>query len=92
MLKAGVFNFFMFLISFMGTNVKALNVGVERIMDLLTNRSGTIEEREDKVIYGFTQPDYQSDIELLKKFLAGINKQKLRDKKGRLIFATVLPP
>ena len=33
---------------------KPLNAGVERIMDLLTNRSGTIEEREDKVIFGFT--------------------------------------
>jgi hypothetical protein len=91
-LKAGLFNFYMFLISFMGNDIEPLNVGIERIMDLLTNRSGTIKERKDRLIFGFTQPDYQRDIELLRKFLEGINKQKFKDKKGRWIYATILPP
>ena len=88
-LKAGMFNVLLFLIQIAFKTKNPLKIGVEKVLDLLTNRGGEIIESGKEILFIFNPPDYQEDREVLYQLFVGINKLNLVDPKGRRVRANM---
>ena len=84
-LRAGLFNLVLLLMSHVVGFDKGLSMGMERMISLLVNHNGCIENDSETIIFYFDPPDRQEDRVLLSLFFEGINRLALKDGEGRRI-------